>query len=75
MVRDGATWRDTPYFRHYFERSASSIDVQTFPKFIVYMGHAETTAPLLASFGHHISTVHRPIAGSAFFLEFYKAED
>ena len=68
VLRDNLDWRETTYFKRYFNQ-------QNFPKFIMYSGHAETLAPLLAAFGKYGYTVHRPRAGSALFLEFYREDE
>ena len=65
IVRDGLDWKSTTIFKRYFNQ-------KTFPKFIHFSGHSETMAPLLAAFGKYGYTMHRPRAGSALFLEFYR---
>jgi hypothetical protein len=52
VIRDGATWKDTPYFAKYFNKSNQKVKdaVKNFPEFIFYSAHAETLAPLFVAF-------------------------
>jgi len=69
-IIQGKLWTDTILFKHYF----NSHETRPFPKFIMYSGHAETLAPLLAGFGKLKYTVVTPPPASALFLEFYREE-
>ena len=69
ILSDTLDWQFAPYFTQYF----TTQDHSSFPKFILFSGHAESLCPLLHAFKN--SLLVDPDAASSIYIEYYETKD